>query len=208
MKASDVQVGGSYMAKVSDKVVAVQIIEERWIGNAHQGWKAKNLQTGKAVTIKSAQRLRGVAGAAPEGDGQPHGGEQAQAPKAPTPPTTAAEPTAPVPDAAATTPAVAKPAKEPKPKATRAKAPAAAAVAKPKRTSGLDAAAQVLKDAGRPMNSKEIAAEILGKGLWKTTGKTPEATLYAACLREIQAKGTEARFVKTDRGLFAFNKAG
>ena len=32
---------------------------------------------------------------------------------------------------------------------------------------------------------------------------TPEATLYAAMLREIKAKGAEARFVKSERGLFS-----
>ena len=34
-------------------------------------------------------------------------------------------------------------------------------------------------------------------------GKTPQATLYAAILREVQTKGTEARFQKTERGHFA-----
>ena len=33
-------------------------------------------------------------------------------------------------------------------------------------------------------------------------GKTPAATLYSAILREIQTKGKEARFKKSDRGLF------
>jgi len=39
--------------------------------------------------------------------------------------------------------------------------------------------------------------------------ETPHATVYAAILREIQKRGREARFIKTERGMFAFNpKAG
>ncbi|MBY0312671.1 MAG: winged helix-turn-helix domain-containing protein [Phycisphaerales bacterium] len=44
------------------------------------------------------------------------------------------------------------------------------------------------------------------KGLWKSPGgKTPEATLYAAIIREIAAKGKDARFRKTERGVFVAN---
>jgi hypothetical protein len=32
--------------------------------------------------------------------------------------------------------------------------------------------------------------------------------VYAAVLRELQAKGSTARFVKVDRGKFAANRAG
>jgi len=35
------------------------------------------------------------------------------------------------------------------------------------------------------------------------SGRTPAATLYSAVLREINTKGTDARFVKTERGKFA-----
>jgi len=73
---------------------------------------------------------------------------------------------------------------------------------KPKRVSGLDLAAMVLADAGEPLNAKTIAERAIAAG-WKTTGKTPEATLYAAIIREIAKKGAEARFRKSDRGLFA-----
>ena len=37
-------------------------------------------------------------------------------------------------------------------------------------------------------------------------GKTPEATLYAAIIREIAAKGTAARFKKHERGVFVAGK--
>ena len=77
---------------------------------------------------------------------------------------------------------------------------------KPKRTSALDAAAQVLAKAGTPMRSQELITAMAEQGLWTSPGgKTPHATLYAAMLREINEKGKDARFSKVDRGQFAFN---
>ena len=78
-----------------------------------------------------------------------------------------------------------------------------------KRVSALDAAATVLKKAGKPMRSRELITAMAEQGLWKSpAGKTPHATLYAAILREIQ-KAVEAgrvtRFRKVDRGQFTFN---
>ncbi len=75
-----------------------------------------------------------------------------------------------------------------------------------KRLSGLDAAARVLKGAGKPMKVKAIVETMLAKGYWKTSGKTPWATLYSAIIREIAANGKNARFKKIDRGSFAFNR--
>ena len=89
---------------------------------------------------------------------------------------------------------------------TAAKKAPAKTKKKPKgKLSGLDAAAKVLAEAGEPLRSKQIVETMLAKGYWTTNGKTPAATIYAAILREIQAKGKEARFKKTDRGLFAAN---
>ena len=73
---------------------------------------------------------------------------------------------------------------------------------KPKRISGLDLAAKVLAEAKEPLQAKAIAERAIAAG-WKTNGKTPHATLYAAMIREIAKKGKDARFIKTDRGLFA-----
>jgi len=69
--------------------------------------------------------------------------------------------------------------------------------------SGLDAAAKILTDAGQALNCKTIVERALEKGLWKTGGKTPSATVYAAIIREIAKKGSEARFQKAERGMFA-----
>lgn len=74
----------------------------------------------------------------------------------------------------------------------------------PKRISALDAAAQVLAASKEPMRAKDLIAAMADQGLWSSpNGKTPEATLYAAMIREIAAKGTDARFRKVERGLFA-----
>jgi hypothetical protein len=68
----------------------------------------------------------------------------------------------------------------------------------------LDAAANVLASAGKPMNTKDMIEAMAAKGLWTSpAGKTPAATLYSAILREINTKKAEARFKKQDRGLFA-----
>jgi hypothetical protein len=93
------------------------------------------------------------------------------------------------------------PAQATKPKAARKPADDAA----PKRTSALDAAATVLQKAGEPMNAKAMIAAMAEQGLWTSpNGKTPHATLYAAILREIGVKGGEARFRKSDRGMFEY----
>jgi len=96
--------------------------------------------------------------------------------------------------------------KAPKPPRTP-KAPKPAKEKKPKRVSALDAAAQVLVKATKPMRATEMLAEMEAKGLWKSPGgKTPEATLYAAIIREIAAKGEKARFKKHERGVFVAGK--
>ncbi len=179
MKKDDIKLGGTYLAKVTDRVVPVRLDRE----NARGGWDATNLVTNKQVRIKSAQRLRGPA----RNDTKPSeaaGGDPDRVPltevmKKPAKGTKA--------------PKAEKPAKTPKPE-------------KPaRRPSGLDAAVKVLTDKGEPMRCGDIVETMINTGLWETNGKTPAATIYAAILREIQTKGAEARFKKTDRGLFTTN---
>lgn len=94
-----------------------------------------------------------------------------------------------------------------KPAATRAKVKASDnGEAKTKKVSAIDAAAQVLAGASEPMNAKQMIEAMAAKGLWTSPGgKTPHATLYSAILREINEKGKDARFKKTERGRFAAN---
>ena len=96
------------------------------------------------------------------------------------------------------------PAAEPKTK----KPKAAAKEKKERKPSGLDAAVVVLAEAGTPMNTADMVKRMLETGLWKTGGKTPAATIYAAIIREISVKGDQSRFRKTDRGHFELTAIG
>ena len=71
----------------------------------------------------------------------------------------------------------------------------------------LNAAAAVLERSEAPMAVKGMIEEAKAQGLWTPRGgKTPEQTLYSAIIREIRDKGSESRFRKDGRGLFAFAK--
>jgi len=75
---------------------------------------------------------------------------------------------------------------------------------KAKQLSAIDAAAKVLSASKEPMTVKELIETMAAKKLWTSPrGKTPDRTLYAAILREINTKGKDARFKKTERGKFA-----
>lgn len=72
-----------------------------------------------------------------------------------------------------------------------------------RKLSALDAAARVLAETGTPMNTMELIQAMAAKGYWASpAGKTPQATLYAAILREIKSKGAASRFHRSDRGKF------
>ena len=139
------------------------------------GWEATNLTTGKKVRIKSAQRLRG----------------ESKTPKRTRRKAKAAET-----DAAAQE-------QTPDTETKGAKTKRAKGEKKPKRTSGLDAAARVLEESDQPMTAKEMVEAAEAKGYWKSPGgKTPHATVYSAIIREIANKGQDARFRKAERGKF------
>lgn len=72
----------------------------------------------------------------------------------------------------------------------------------------LTAAETVLKGAGRPLHYEELTRRMLESGLWKTTGKTPEATVRGALGVDIRRRGTGSRFLRTDRGMFALRDWG
>jgi hypothetical protein len=54
MLLKNVEVGGTYTAKVSGWLTEVKLLRV----NQYGGWDALNLRTGCAVRIRSAQRLR------------------------------------------------------------------------------------------------------------------------------------------------------
>jgi hypothetical protein len=176
MKKNAVKVGRFYTAKVSDKLVTVRIES----AHSRTGWNATNTATGKRIHIKSAQRLRSAA----KGSASAEAGE---APKAAVANNAKAESNGKAPT-------------------RKVKSKKANGNEKPKRVSALDAAAQVLKGANKPMRATELIEAMAERNLWQSPGgKTPHATLYAAMVREARDKGDASRFTKVDRGMFAFN---
>ena len=70
MKKAEVQIGSTYIVKVSGVLAKVRITGESPYG----GWHGKNLATGREIRIRSAARLRRPANEAPYGrlaDGSP-----------------------------------------------------------------------------------------------------------------------------------------
>ena len=85
--------------------------------------------------------------------------------------------------------------------AKAAKPLASKAPAKP--VGALSAAAVVLKAAKAPMTAGELISAMAAKKLWVSpSGKTPANTLHAALMKEINTKGNESRFQKSERGKF------
>ena len=77
-----------------------------------------------------------------------------------------------------------------------------------RKLSALDAAAKVLGEAGQSMSCQELITAMAAKGYWSSPkGRTPASTLYASLLRELQTKGDNARFRKTERGKFRLKDA-
>lgn len=162
MKKEDVQIGATYEVKVTNAFVPVTIIE----AHPNGGWNGTNQKTGKAVRIKSAQRLRRCIDA-----GTPADGDAAE-PKG-------IETTQPGDDQAETCGTM----------------------------SLLDAAAHLLAQTEEAMRCQDLVDKARESGLWapKRGGKTPDRTLYAAILREINTKAEASRFRKVERGHFALN---
>ena len=205
MKKSEVRTGETYKVKVSGNIADVRITGE----NPHGGWDGVNVATNRKVRIKSAQRLRGPARRPAKRKKIVSLAEYEAGAKG----------TSRKKDVARTVKAVekgdlTKGVTIPTGKKKAGKKAAAKADGKKRpegtshggRTSGLDAAAKVLAEAGEPLNTKEMVTRMLAKGLWRTSGKTPAATIYAAIIREISAKGNEARFRKVERGKFELAK--
>src|SRR5215213_3180889 len=69
----------------------------------------------------------------------------------------------------------------------------------------LDAAEQILQDAGQPLHYREITKRAIAKGLLETTGKTPEATMGAQlymAVKQALEPGEPGRFRITGRAQF------
>ena len=70
----------------------------------------------------------------------------------------------------------------------------------------LDAAYRVLSEVKKAMTTREIVAACAKKQYWVSKAATPHQSLTAALNREIEAKGTQSRFQKIERGKFTLRR--
>ncbi len=68
-----------------------------------------------------------------------------------------------------------------------------------------DIAYQILKESGKPLHSKEITKIALKRDWLKTAGKTPEATMNAQLVVDINSKKDKSRFTKTAPSTFGLS---
>lgn len=67
----------------------------------------------------------------------------------------------------------------------------------------LNAAVEVLRQNGKPLNTREIVAKAVADGLWNSTGaKTPNQTLYGSIFREIATKKNPRSVKSAEKGKF------
>ncbi len=199
MKKQAIELHKIYAVKIGGAVVPVRLDSE----NPSGGWSGTNAKSGKAVRVKSAQRLRGLWPkknlpiVAEKDDGKADDKGVAEAVAAVEKGNLAKGVTVPE------TTKRRKVAKDTTGQPGRDGGEPDATGAKPERHSLLNLAAKVLAEASEPMNCQQMVEKVLVTGLWQTKGRTPWATLYSAVIREIATKGEAARFRKVDKGKFA-----
>ncbi len=71
----------------------------------------------------------------------------------------------------------------------------------------LSATIEVLKKAGKPLHAHEITKLIIQAGLWKSEGKTPEATVSAQLYSDIKTNGDKSAFIKVDPQTFGLRNS-
>jgi hypothetical protein len=201
MSKATVQIGMVYSAKVGDSVLPVRI--DAPLG--HGRYKGLDMHSGNKVKV-AATAIRGDGRTAKQWhvEQMAKKGDAPAAASADQKAEGALKEAAKVASKVLGVPVTAVPAGKTATKPAIIPAPRPAGTGK--RVGGLDAAATVLAMAREPLNTAEMVKRMLAKGLWKTSGKTPAATIYAAIIREIAVKGGEARFRKTERGKFALAK--
>ena len=67
---------------------------------------------------------------------------------------------------------------------------------------------KLLLEAGGPLHSDELTKIALERGLLSTAGKTPEATMNAALLVNVNKKGPDSLFKKVGPSTFSLNERG
>ncbi len=170
MKNSDVQIDATYLVKVADNLVPVKLTRAHPSG----GWEGTSEKTGKAIRIKSAQRLRKrLADAAHEVE-------------------------KPTKDAKAEL------GRDTGERGATGGQPGGDAATGKAMSLMDAAVHILALGTGEPMRCQDIVDRVVQRQLWALgKGKTPASTLYAAIWREITTKGDACRFVNTERGKFA-----
>jgi len=152
------------------------------------GWTARALTHGRQLQIKSAAQLlflctedevRGIAQGV-----IPNRRSKIQGP-------VYREPVAPIPEDG-----------KPRPPIKKVKRPSVKRVIILTRMNLLDATQLVLSEKKKAMTTREIVAACAAKKYWVTNASTPHQTLNAALNRDIQASGTQSRFLKIERGKY------
>ena len=64
----------------------------------------------------------------------------------------------------------------------------------------------ILRKAKEPLHAREITERLLVEGLWKTSGKTPQATVSAILYSDIQKKGDRSLFRKVAPQVFVLKE--
>ena len=72
----------------------------------------------------------------------------------------------------------------------------------------LDAAFTVLTQAGEPLHYAEITRRILAQNLWPTQGKTPDQTINARLVVDLNELGENSRFQRSGPGVYALRAWG
>jgi len=68
-----------------------------------------------------------------------------------------------------------------------------------------DVAFQILQETGKPLHSSEITKIAIERGWLQTEGKTPEATMSAQLVVDVNKNGEASRFIKTAPSTFSIN---
>ena len=182
--------------KAGDRVlvkIGRNLIECEALAVGPDGVTVRSLSTGREFTTARVEKVAGRA--------------------EPNPPATEAEATMQNPPADEK-PEAEKPAEAPAPRQPETEAPATEEQAsgepvgadgpKPRRKlSLLNAAIEVLRAEGRPLNTRDLVKLAMERGLWTPTGcRTPEQSLYGAIFLEIKNSETPRVRKSAERGKF------
>lgn len=64
----------------------------------------------------------------------------------------------------------------------------------------------ILEESNTPLTSKEIVSRAKEKGLLKSKGKTPDATIRGILSLDIRKRGKKSYFRRVEQGKYSLNK--